>query len=385
MNIRFRPTLQVIACSRAARGVLYTFDLEILKTKFMIYSNVRFDDYVQYMEEKVSDIVTKAFQHVFATSRARNEQCLNVKPEVTKQLIGVVMTSALEVRNWYQWHRRMLSERNIYLKNRLTWFSFGIIDRFKTARNFVQDEKLNIFERFHLACKYYLETDLKMLWENMSVDDKANIQERIPNSRSLEIQLRMLQRNSTIDWDQLSLTERKGNFFNDNYEGIRYYFTKLKGQIVRCQCITSAVNYPGTHHFDLYSCLSRMDKGEINFTLDRLRSEKLFVIFKSFLHWPLQSMFLKFALNFKQYIDSDVLRNLIQIMLFEKIEIGWQDCQYNILLKSLCFVMPEEFVDHVKKDEKVYSVLKRVLKNPMPFDLEEYRHYIDNYRKDRLC
>ncbi|GFY37287.1 uncharacterized protein TNIN_437271 [Trichonephila inaurata madagascariensis] len=380
MDIRFKPTLQVIAYSRAARGILYTFDLERLKWQFMSRSKTRFDDYVQQMEEKVFDNVENAFQHVTAVSRSKNERCLEVKPKVTKQLAGVAMTLALEVKNWYQCHRHILRASNLYLRRKLIWFSFGIIDRFKTAQNFVQDEKLDIFERFHLACKYYFESDLKMLWENMSVDNKAKIKERVPD-RSLEIHLRVLQRNGTIDWDQLSLTERTGHFFTDNCMGLRYYFPKLKGRIIKSRCIDVATSCIGIHHFDLYSCLSGMEMYEINYILGRLKSSNVFVIFNTFLHWPLQNMFLNFAINFMPYIGPDVFHDLIQIMLFEKIEIGWQDSQYIDLLKSLCMRMPAKYVDHIKKDTKNYSVLKRVLKNPRPFNLEEYRRYIDNYRR----
>ncbi|GFY63660.1 uncharacterized protein TNIN_314891 [Trichonephila inaurata madagascariensis] len=85
------------------------------------------------------------------------------------------------VRDYY---RFIVCEDNLYLRDRLIWFCFGVIHRLKTACNFIRDEDLDVEERFNLACEYCFEDEVQMLWRNMSTDDLSYAVRRLARTRS---------------------------------------------------------------------------------------------------------------------------------------------------------------------------------------------------------
>ncbi|GFR14950.1 uncharacterized protein TNCT_227141 [Trichonephila clavata] len=134
------------------------------------------------------------------------------------------MTLGWEIYKWYECHEKLLQVVDHDLRNKLHWFSFGIIDRLRTARNFIQDVNWNIQERFHLACKYYFEDDVKTSWRNMSTADRSYIMVQLP--RTIDIWLQTLSRNIPLNWREIP--ERR-NFFRLNILGMRSYFANLRG------------------------------------------------------------------------------------------------------------------------------------------------------------
>lgn len=387
MDVRFNPTLKQMAFARVARGILYTFDLETLKLKFTNLGRVR-DDYILQMETKVSNIVIQAFEETFkhlSVSPRKSEEVkyLILPTSMQKRLVGVVMALGQEIKNWFVRHSFILRDNNLKLNIRLAWHSIGIIDRFETAQNFIQDETLSNVERFYLACKYYFESDVHLLWTNMSESDRDYVRQYFGNTRSMQYWLSALENGNPLDWNLIPSREGDVAFFNENFFGMRYYFTKINAEN-RFQCILRGLRSRKAYHFDMYSCLHQINRDELNAILCRLPKGYLHILSKYLLDWPFQIMFFDVINIFAEDIDESIFYDLIKCILFDKLEKGWKDHQYIELLSRFWYQMSDRCGNAVKRDRNLYAVLNFVLKNSDPFDIRFYRHFIDNYTSFRI-
>ncbi|GFR14954.1 uncharacterized protein TNCT_227161 [Trichonephila clavata] len=157
-----------------------------------------------------------------------------------------------------------------------------------------------------------------MIWRNLSTDDdKFYVTRQLPRSRCLELWLQTLQRNSPINWVEISRNERR-NFFRLNILGMRRYFANLRGPEMRHQCIHYTLEVENAHHFDLYSCLSLININELNFLLRHLQTRGFCELFKSFLQWPFQIMFLGLVNDFQLHISGRVFHGLVTIILYDE-------------------------------------------------------------------
>lgn len=370
MVISFWPPLQLIAYARVAHGILYTFDLEIMKSNIFKDRYLQRRDFIQKIEQKVSVIIlsSEEVKHTFLSC------------EIQTQLVSTVMVLRSEIKKWFECHSYILHDDDLDLRNRLAWFSFGIIDRFNTARNFIQDENMCIDERFHLACKYYFEDEARILWACMSKEDKFYFKKYIPKTMSMDLWFKILNRNTEIDWNKLPLHGRlTRNFFYRNYLGIRYYFGKFSGCPKRYLCVFNAIQSESVHHFDLYSCLSQFNLDELNTIFNCLLSSQTCKVFETFLNWPFQIIFLDVVNTFRQHINEEIFCELIICILFGKIARGLQDHRYLELLQCFWYTASENFKQYVKEDEQLYAVVRYVLENFDSFDMTEYLELIKVY------
>ncbi|GFX85808.1 uncharacterized protein TNCV_2472101 [Trichonephila clavipes] len=373
MSINFWPPLELMAYSKIAQRILYTFDLEVLKRTFLLGGPL-YTEYRERIEEKVSAVVLPPFE----TTHSSEVKHLVLPTEIQKKLVGIVMALGFEVKTWFECHKVIVSAGDLNLRKQLHWFPFGIIDRHETARNFIQDVNFNIRERFHLACIYYFGDDVQMLWRNMSTDDRFYVTRQLPRSRCLELWLQTLQRNIPIDWEAISRNERR-NFFRSNSLGIRRYFANLRGPEMRYQCINYILEIGNVHNFDLYSCMSLMNTNELNFTLRRLQTQEFCELFKSFLQWPFQIMFLGIVKDFQQHISEDVFHGLVTIILYDKLGMGWQDHLYVDLFKCFWNLLAATYEAYVRNDKDLYVLVEYVLESSEDLDIREYLHLLNEY------
>lgn len=359
MTFNFFPSLQIIAYSRIARGILYTFDLEVLKNYF-IYGDLVRTCYIQRIREKVCNIVLptfKALYHSDAPTESKEKKYLVLPNVIEKKMIGVVMALGLEITKWFEMHQFILDGNNLDLKNRLIWFSFGIIDRFNTARNYIRDENFSFIDRFILACRYYFEDDVQMLWASMTRENRFNLAGHYTRTRSMRLWLEIVNTNNSLDWEEISLNEKE-DFFVANTLGMRYYFTRLRGHEMRQLCIYNAL-LRRSHTFDLYSCLSRINEDELNVILADLPKATLYEFFESFLDWPFQIIFLNVVNNFQHIIDGHIFSHLITVSLNSKIRTGWQDYPYEDLFVSIWNLMSDKYGSYVDDDEETICIYLR--------------------------
>ncbi|GFY67013.1 uncharacterized protein TNIN_250721 [Trichonephila inaurata madagascariensis] len=354
MILDFWPTLEVIAYARLSQAILYTFNLEFLKRRFMLYLNVH-PAYSKAIEEKVNRRI--------------------IPTVVRKKLVAVVTSLGWEMYHWFDCHGHFFQNNNLDLRNKLHWFSFGIIDRQQTARNFIQDVNLNIRERFHLALRYCLEEEVHSLWTNMSPDNRFQETNRLVRTGTIEMWYRTLHENVPIDWEEIEINGNRNCF--GSYLGLRGYFAKLRGSKSRYLCFYFALKSRLVHHFDLCSCIYQLNAhDEFNAVLTRLSDLEISESFKIFLHWPFQNRFLDVVTNFQGHINGHIFYELVYFILFQKLE-GWQDYPYEKLFEGIWNLFPN-YEDHVKNDAALYACAEYVLDNFQNFDRRNYLRFMED-------
>ncbi|GFR14970.1 uncharacterized protein TNCT_227241 [Trichonephila clavata] len=384
MTIKFWPSLQHIACVRIAQGILYTFDLEHLKRSLL--GGLQNTEYIEPITKKIFEIVLPAYCATFSRSTAARKSSEEAKfvhlpPQIKRQLGGVIFSLGLEIKLWYECHRFIERNYNLDLRNKLSWFSFGVIDRLETARNFTQDEDFYIGHRFHLACKYCFDDDVQMLWRNMSMSDRINAMKLIPRTRSIDLYLKTLHGKISRNWTEISRNERR-SFFLGNSIGIRSYFTKLRGPKLKYLCICFAFGSGMAHQYDIYSCISLLKDAELNDMLTRMSTTELCELFKNFLRWPFQTMFLDIVNDFQRYIDKDIFYCVVQFILNYKLGMGFEDHMYIKNFERFWNLFSSKYEDGFKKEVALYALAEYVLESSKDYDAEQYRHLVDVYFPD---
>ncbi|GFR14960.1 uncharacterized protein TNCT_227191 [Trichonephila clavata] len=379
MNIKFWPSLELIAYARIARGILYTFDLENLKRTFLENRPVD-TEYITQIAKKISEIVLPTYCSTFlrlTAARRKPEDVIMVHlpPEFVKQLRGIVIALGLEIKQWFKSHRFTVIGDNHDLRNKLSWFSFGVIDRLETAQHFIHDEAWNVRERFHLACKYSFDDDVQMLWRNMPAHLRSSVLRRLPRTRNIVLWLQTLRRNIRWDWGGISLNESY-SFFRRNYLGIRGYFPKLRGPVIRYQCIYLALHSSIIHHYDLYACISLLNSTELNALISRLSTHEFYELFKSFLQWPFQIIFLDIVNYFKQHISRDIFQGVVTFILTCKFGVGFQDHMYIDIFKIFWDLFSAKYEKEFRKKVKLYTLAEYVLESSKDYDARKYQNLL---------
>ncbi|GFS56130.1 uncharacterized protein NPIL_436921 [Nephila pilipes] len=356
MNITFWPPLQLLAYSKIAQAVLYTFDIDALKDDFMLGGYFS-DDYAQKIKCKVSSIP--------------------LSTAIQQRLVGIVLTLGTEVVKWFRSHEDILRDTKLNFQNKISWFSFGIIDRFETARSLIRDQNLNIHKRFVLASKYYLEEDVRMLWMCMSENEQKYINRSIELPRSIRHWLKKLYKGTQFDWTEMSLIVKTGEFFCRNHLGLRYYFPKFKKLEDRLYCILNAMRHEETHHFDLYFCLSHMNVKEQNHVFNQLLEYERQKVIELFLNWPLQILFLDVLDCTMLCVTVNIIHGIINFILLERLKKRWEDHEYIYVLKRLWEKSPSLYKKKLEEDKIIYPELMLVFESSDSLDSERYLNYLE--------
>ncbi|GFR14959.1 uncharacterized protein TNCT_227181 [Trichonephila clavata] len=359
MIINVFPSLQLIAYARIAQGILYTIDLGRLKCTFL-EGELGDTEFIQLIAKKISEIVLPTYCSTFSrltAARRKPEDVLivHLPNEVKQQLRVTVIALGLEIKQWFESHRFIVIGDNYDLRNKLSWFSFGVIDRLKTARNFIRDEDIEVGKRFHLACEYCFEDDVKMLWRNMSTHEGSDVERQLLRTRSTELWFDTLLLNIPRNWDKILLNERR-NFFYGIYLGMRSVFALLRGPAMRYQCIYFALGSGVVHHYDLYSCICLLNSAELNYMLTRLPTSEFCELLTTFLQWPFQLMFIDIVNDLKRHINKDIFHDGATCILCYKLGMEFYDHVYIGIFKRFWNLFSAKYEDDFKKEGKLYTL-----------------------------
>ncbi|GFT60619.1 uncharacterized protein NPIL_405651 [Nephila pilipes] len=339
MNIRFWPSLQLIANVKIALVILRNFCTYIFSEEGCIE--------LQCMNQILSSL-----------------HLPNVMKKRTK---GVIRALCNEVENWWDCHEEYLLEADRDYWNRIRWYSHGTINKFETARAFIADENINIRQRFYLAYAYYLEEDAWILWEKMT-DYDVFILKYYLTSRNVRPWLHSILLRVPLNWSIISQAALSENFhefdscdlFYTNPLGLSHAFPKLENPEARFQSISLTIKSEKIHRFDLFLCLTQMDDSELDCAFHRLMEKEKYAVILSFLYWPLQCIFKDIIERFRNNLSHSFYIELFTFILREKLESGCLDHDYVDLVKELWGPIPSNFKSKIKGNQ-IFQHLKPIL------------------------
>ncbi|GFQ71001.1 uncharacterized protein TNCT_270261 [Trichonephila clavata] len=338
MNIKYWPTLKHIASVRIAISILRNFNLQAIKTNFLTFNGDVSDEYSTKIISKLTFLNDKEGKKIF----------------------GIVRSLVWELLKWMYSHDRIVYNSDIDSSD-IRWFSYGIIDRFETAKILVRKESIHIKRRFLLACKYYLKDPGQTLWSSLSILDQMVLANEYGSVKSMWFWIDESQTDDIIDslqtyHDDSTILEK----YNENYLGLRCYFKTL-GPQARYQCLSYGLTEGKMHHFDLYLCFAELNVDEAKDLFRHLHASNRLRVMELFLYWPLQFIFLEVLNQLWSLISQYNLRNIFKFILEERIEKGWEDVDYAQLVQNIWTRCPVPCKNRLKKD-KIYAKIKLLCK-----------------------
>ncbi|GFU03302.1 uncharacterized protein NPIL_237771 [Nephila pilipes] len=342
---RFWPFLQLMAQVGVAKGILRNFEFRNVLPDFLC-------------EDGFTDLLSL---HQILSS-------LHLPHDIKNCTMGIIEALGKEISNWCYCHCVFFIDADLDYWHRIQWYSHGTINRLETARAFIRDENISIGHRFNLACAYYLEADVRTLFQNMSLSYRKYFSVRKVEYRSRMFWLDALQTNTSFNWLEISLAvltdnfsiHNSCNFFHKNCLGLLHAFPKLVNTKARIRSILSSLGSKELHAFDLYLCLSKMEDRHLDNLFDRLSTEQQISVCMSFLHWPLQGLFLDVLELIRRNLTEDFYLELFGIILYENFNTKWFDYDYVDLVKQIWSSLSDYIKSRIGQN-RIFPCLKQVL------------------------
>ncbi|GBN18407.1 hypothetical protein AVEN_189335-1 [Araneus ventricosus] len=236
---------------------------------------------------------------------------------------------------WSRDHKRLLglSGTDCYLtyKRILCWKGDETIDRMQTAKKFAQDGNMDPETRFAVACTYFLEDEVLVLWHG---DEEVNMRRLARNriNAAVRFWIKLLKKGSwrKTPWKamvdryfkiphfrRLDVPLRVSCFFTYlSREGRRNYFVFLRENKV----------YPD----DYCLCMQAMDETERMELVSSHPGKSL----QNCLYWPFQSLFIEMVNRLWSHMDTVLFDSLLHNIICFCIFPGLDDFDYVGLFKE---------------------------------------------------
>ncbi|GFT63241.1 uncharacterized protein NPIL_464011 [Nephila pilipes] len=284
----------------------------------------------------------------------------SLPPVLRAELIDVIRSTAAEIDQWIKDNYRNLLH---YLQEGRSahcyfqWNSHGKIDREKTARTLINIEGLHNEDRFYLALHYGI------------IDDMFSYKfGKLPERLEGTCRWRYC---AGLMWEACS-----GESDLKYIAQLNPVFQSTAEQ--NLQCINFLISKKYIQYEDLLFCLSQVsdDEREVIFKTYRLR------ILKYFLDWPFQCQFIEAAKRLLPYLTESDFRDILVVILYERITLGRKDFDYINLLREFWSVIPTRKKELIEKDA-IYENLKYTLDYPN-YEIFSNEKLIGSYRGNQL-
>ncbi|GFT69461.1 uncharacterized protein NPIL_618221 [Nephila pilipes] len=277
-------------------------------------------------------------------------------------MLGIFSSLCNELEKWCVCHEKFFIGTDFDYVNTIHWYSHGTINRLETARAFIQDENIDIIQRFHLAVTYYFEEDVRTLWGKIPIEYQTFLQKCIYLNKTWMVWLNAINTGTPLDWTQITRIVEDDKFSSTNALGLLRVFPKLVSPEARFQSLAVATRGEQSHPFDLYLCLIQMEDDELRYALHRFSEEEKYLLMESFLRWPLQSVFQYVVEFFRNFISISIYYKLFRFILCDKFDTQGFDHDYFDLLKAFWAPISIE-IKSVLERYYMFQSLRQILKS----------------------
>ncbi|GFQ65974.1 uncharacterized protein TNCT_116671 [Trichonephila clavata] len=276
---------------------------------------------------------------------SRKISCLALPNSLKSVLMSLMRCICIEIYQWQKDHKDIFRFQLIDFQRYFCWNSEGKIDKVKTAKSLIDDESLCITDRYNLARLYFFVSDVICLWKELP----PLFKDEVRDSDDQKVWFQYIEKRTDVNLNRICRTSLYNPF------NLRAYFSLLtqneKAEWFKFYLHRKSINYE-----DLCVCLSLLEKTEQELILKQYSSK----ILQYYLVWPLQNEFLDVLKNIWPYMSIENYTNILYFIIYERIMIGWKDCDYVDLLKELWRQTPNNFKELVKNYE-IYRILLLIL------------------------
>ncbi|GFQ70732.1 uncharacterized protein TNCT_369501 [Trichonephila clavata] len=309
-----------------------------------------------------ADCVTRKNILPFARWEELVEEKISSLPKLLqRELLDMLRSVSIEMDMWTKEHSkywREFSEIVCCFQHDFQWNSLGKIDRWRTARKLIINERVDILARNILASLY-------SLMEMLPIKDKLPDEIVEKYSDFPEEDEEWSTRTSFCDI-QFYYTIQKDEFIAANSSG--------KMMFIKCLLRMDCLQYE-----DFLFFMSHMDEDKRKYIFEVYAFKILWLFF---LKWPLQCMFLNAAEQLLPYFTQSDFRDMLISIIYERIMLGWKDFNYIDLLKGFWSLSPSKLKESIKTDS-IYEPLMLIINFPVG-EMFPNEQLLENYNGDVL-
>ncbi|GFU17147.1 uncharacterized protein NPIL_419661 [Nephila pilipes] len=320
----------------------FTTSLEriaLVKVAVVILNNPENQDIVRIYDRPVNDGLCSVHERdLYIKQKISKCGIPNVLMEKILQLIPQIRR---QFENWRYEHS--LNFRHDFGRmNDICWNFLGTIDYMETAKRLVRSEDFTFFQRFPVACFYWLTNDVLRLWLAASTTEKANLIPYIFDRGTPNIILGIVEQ--WIIWLQAGAVKKRLYFYVKkfiHFPGVIpppfEMWQELPSEEVKCLLRRILRDHFGTSiGRDIFS---RMDAN----VRMQLFKEDPYSVLAMYLRWPLQTEFLEMAKHLYSSMDGGIFFMLIKHIISKICYKEESQLDYRILLKLFWLQSPDEF------------------------------------------
>ncbi|GFY39512.1 uncharacterized protein TNIN_315371 [Trichonephila inaurata madagascariensis] len=261
------------------------------------------------------------------------------------ELLEVIRSVSIEIEKWIKDHFLFLqrSADIAYMAQcHFQWDPMGKIDRLKTANKLIMNEGLYIEDRCILAVHYGL-TEKISIRENV-LDEVVKKYEKFP-------------------WRGARADYVWKEFIGDgdcSYVAQQNFFPRASPE-QKVLCLNAVMSKASLQYNEFVFYLSQMGDDERK---EVFKTHAFKILEQYFLDWPLQYKFSEVAEQLLPYFSESNFRNMLRIILFEKIMLRRKDFNYVHLLKEFWSLSSSHLKESIKTDS-IYEPLMFAINFPV--------------------
>ncbi|GFS61561.1 uncharacterized protein TNCV_4312481 [Trichonephila clavipes] len=253
------------------------------------------------------------------------------------ELLDVVRSVSIEIEKWIKDHFLILkrSADIAYMAQcHFQWDYIGKVDRLKTANKLIMNEGLYTEDRCILAVHYGL-------------IEKISIQENVLGEA--------VEKYEHLPWRGARADNVWREFIGEgdcSYIAHQSFFTSASPE-QKVLCLKAVMSKESLQYNEFLFYLSQLRDGEKK---EVLKTHAFKILEQYFLDWPLQCKFSEAAEQLLPYFSETNFRNMLRIILFEKIMLRRKDFNYVYLLKEFWSLSSSRLKESIKTDS-IYEPL----------------------------
>ncbi|GFY65970.1 uncharacterized protein TNIN_150031 [Trichonephila inaurata madagascariensis] len=301
---------------------------------------------------------------------ARKISNLSLPDSMKRKLTPLIRSLSLEIDKWNSDHSDILIRMTMDFQRYFCWKSEGIIDRERTAKSLLDSGTLSLRERFNLACHYWLLRDITSLWRYLSAADRYNISICSKNTIQ-QAWFEALRNASSIPLSRLARLSMPGHL------NLRSYF-HLLSRNEKVRWLKTFIRFRLIEYDDVYFCLSKVTPTDRQYVFRTFSSQFL----EYFLEFPLQDDFLRVSSCMWPFMSPADYIHILNIIIYQRIIIGWEDFNYVQLLKEFWDQSPLNFKEGIQ-EESIYQTVLSIIRSEGNGQSESER-LLEDYKREHL-
>ncbi|GBM83500.1 hypothetical protein AVEN_199592-1 [Araneus ventricosus] len=336
MSISFVPNLQMMACVQIAIPILNIPEIQYLIDSYspgwQLPENI-----------EVCTVIEKT-----TMEKILNLRLAILLQKMVKNCVMNMFSQIIECKNTYS---LVLTDCSNHVnKNfKFFWKCDGTIDQKKTVKALIENQDLNVKERFVLASRFCLADDALCLWKSMIETQKCFTPLELECQPLVKLWIEMYEDRSLC----MKITPQilESSVLKSNVYMLRYATQMLPYERQRPYLLRTALK--GEISIDIMAfCLSQLDKCDQEIILKNSTTKVLQCV----LTWPYQCMFKNVADYLWTYLSREGFCDVLWLILLKVMHQEWSDFRLMEILKEFWFESPAHFKEHAKQ-QPIYEPL----------------------------